>query len=322
MLRSSLKLLNRYPYVAGPSKFGTFPVLQPTFAITSYPQPRHVPSEIPRPEYVPGNFFTADWGEHEHVEIEEASAEGIPLGSQGETRVREVAGMARDVLREVGQIIRPGITTNDIDKAVHETIISKGAYPSPLGYSSFPRSCTTSVNNVIAHGIPDERSLLPEDIINVDLTLFYKGYHGDTSATFQLPAVDKQGRDLLEATKEALEIGIQTCRPGKRYKDIGQEIEDFAKRHGFSVNGQFSGHGIGNRFHRPPWIFHCRNDEQGVMKPGDCFTIEPCLVQGRNSRGQLWDDGWTMVTESGARSAQFEHQVLITEDGVNVMTRI
>ncbi|OCF74587.1 methionine aminopeptidase, type I [Kwoniella mangroviensis CBS 8886] len=325
MIRPSLTLLNRFSYTSGPSKYGIYPLLPPSFAMTSYPHIRPVPSSIPRPDYVPSNFFTADWGEHDSVDMKEADAEQIELGGDGEKRVREAAGMARDVLKEVGKLIRPGITTNELDKAVHDLIVSKGAYPSPLGYSSYPRSCTTSINNVIALSLyydPTSRPLHPEDIINIDLTLFYKGYHGDTSATFLLPEVDEQGTDLVEATKEALEVGIKACRPGRKYKDIGKEIEESAKRHGFSVNGQFSGHGIGNVFHRPPWIFHCRNDEPGEMVPGDCFTIEPCLVQGRNSRGKLWDDGWTMVTESGARSAQFEHQVLVTEDGVDVLTRI
>ncbi|WWC62004.1 methionine aminopeptidase, type I [Kwoniella dejecticola CBS 10117] len=323
MLRPTLRALGlyKYTYEAGPSKFGRYPLVPSSFALTSYPAPRHVPPSIPRPEYVPRNFFTAEWGDHDSVDMPEAQASAIALGGEEEGRIREVAVMARDLLRDVGKMIKPGITTNDIDQFVHEQITSKAGYPSPLGYSSFPRSCTTSVNNVIAHGIPDDRPLHPEDIINVDLTIYYKGYHGDTSATFVLPDVDKPGRDLVEATQEALEVGIKACKPGRKYKDIGMEIEEFAKRHGFSVNGQFSGHGIGDVFHRPPWIFHCRNNEPGVLMPGDCFTIEPCLVQGSNARGELWDDGWTMVTESGARSAQFEHQVLITEDGVDVLTR-
>ncbi|WRT66407.1 methionine aminopeptidase, type I [Kwoniella shivajii] len=322
MLKSSVPLLNQFKYIVGPSKYGIYPLLPPSSASTSYPPPRYVPETIARPDYVPKNFFTSGWGEHDSVEIPEAQAQRIEMGGEGERRVREVAKMAREVLNDIGRLVRPGVTTNELDKALHEMIISKGAYPSPLGYSSFPRSCTTSVNNVIAHGIPDERPLNPEDIINIDLTLYFNGYHGDTSATFILSEVDKPGRDLVEATKEALEIGIKACGPGKRYKDIGGEIEDFARRHGFSVNGQFSGHGIGKIFHHPPWIFHLRNNDVGKMRPGDCFTIEPCLVQGSNSRGELWDDGWTMATESGARSAQFEHQVLITEDGVDVLTRI
>ncbi|WVR07078.1 methionine aminopeptidase, type I [Kwoniella sp. DSM 27419] len=321
MVRITARQLRQYQYQAGPSRYGRYPLLPSTLAISSYPDVRPVPRAIPRPAYVPANFFDEPWGQHDSVEMDsEEVGEGIQLGSEEERKVRDVAKMARDVLARVGELVRPGVTTAQLDKAVHDLIVERGAYPSPLGYSSFPKSCTTSVNNVIAHGIPDDRPLHPEDIINIDLTLFHRGYHGDTSATFMLPDVDKAGRDLVEATQEALDVGLRACRPGRRYKDIGTEIEDFAKRHGFSVNSQFSGHGIGKRFHQPPWIFHCRNAEPGEMRPGDCFTIEPCLVQGRNSRGSLWDDGWTMATESGARSAQFEHQVLITEDGVDILT--
>ncbi|OCF36818.1 methionine aminopeptidase, type I [Kwoniella heveanensis BCC8398] len=325
MARPSPALLKHYQYIAGPSKYGRYPVLPSSSALKSYPKPLPVPKEIPRPSYVPRNFFTAGWGEHEAVEHDtEPEGDRIPLaGSEGGEEVdnvREVGRMAAEILGEVGKMVKPGVTTSKLDQAVHEMIIARGAYPSPLGYSSFPRSCTTSVNNVIAHGIPDDRPLHPEDIINIDLTLYYQGYHGDNSATFLLPDVDQPGRELVEATQEALDVGIRACGIGKRYKDIGAEIEDFARRHGFSVNAQFSGHGIGKRFHQPPWIFHVRNDESGEMRPGDCFTIEPCLVQGRNSRGVLWDDGWTMATESGARSAQFEHQILITEDGVEILS--
>ncbi|WWD17266.1 methionine aminopeptidase, type I [Kwoniella shandongensis] len=318
----SLSRIRRYHTL--PSRFGTYPLLHPSSALTSYPTPLPVPTTIPRPSYVPKNFFTAPWGEHDAPESDtddvELRGERIKLGSEGEKRVREVARLASEVLKEVGKLVKPGITTSELDRAAHEMIKSRGAYPSPLGYSSFPRSCTTSVNNVIAHGIPDDRPLHPQDLINIDLTLFFQGYHGDTSATFLLPDVDKLGRELVEATKEALEVGIRVCGPGKPYSEIGRAIEEFAKRYGFSVNSQFSGHGIGKRFHQPPWIFHTRNSEPGTMLPGDCFTIEPCLVQGSNSRGDLWDDGWTMSTETGARSAQFEHQILITHDGAEILT--
>ncbi|KAK8864436.1 methionine aminopeptidase, type I [Kwoniella newhampshirensis] len=304
------------------TRFGSYPLLDPSSAITSYPTSLPVPASIPRPNYVPENFFTKTWGEHDLPEVEDVEVDGerIDLGGESEKRVRKVAKMAKQVLEEVGRLVMPGITTAELDRAAHEIIIARGAYPSPLGYSSFPKSCTTSVNNVIAHGIPDDRPLHPQDIINIDLTLFHDGYHGDTSATFLLPEVDKPGRELVEATKEALDVGIRACGPGKAYNEIGRTIEEFAKRYRFSVNSQFSGHGIGKRFHQPPWIFHTRNSENGTMMPGDCFTIEPCLVQGSNSRGQLWNDGWTMSTESGARSAQFEHQILITHNGAEILT--
>ncbi|RSH87296.1 hypothetical protein EHS25_003205 [Saitozyma podzolica] len=294
----------------------------------AYPDPLAVPDRIPRPDYVPESFWSDPWSEV--VALEDLEGEGplIQLGGEEEKAVRRVGKMAAEVMSGIGRFIQPGITTEELDAKVHEFIIERGAYPSPLGYSSFPKSCTTSVNNVIAHGIPDGRLLHPEDVINIDLTLFLNGYHGDTSKTFMLPAVDKLGRDLVEATREALELGIRACGPGKKFSGIGNAIEDFAKRHGFSVNSQFSGHGIGRNFHQKPWILHNRKllclpglVEPEVMLPGHCFTIEPCLVQGLNARGSLWDDGWTMSTETGARSAQFEHQVLITESGVDVLTR-
>ncbi|WVQ80759.1 methionine aminopeptidase, type I [Cryptococcus sp. DSM 104549] len=314
--------LLRRAYHAAPSRFGTYPLLPPSLALTSYPDVLPVPSQIPRPPYVPSNFFTASWGEHDTPETDmEEEGERITLGSEGEAKVRKAGWMAAKVLREAGRLVKPGVTTAELDRAVHEMIIGMGAYPSPLGYSSFPKSCTTSVNNIIAHGIPDDRPLHPQDIINIDITLFADGYHGDTSATFLLSEVDRQGHNLVDATEEALHLGLRLCKPGERFSEIGKTIEDFSRRHGFSVNSQLSGHGIGKRFHQPPWIFHSHNTEPGKMMPGDCFTIEPCLVQGLKSRGDLWDDGWTLATETGARSAQAEHQVLITEDGADILTR-
>ncbi|WVN88357.1 methionine aminopeptidase, type I [Cryptococcus depauperatus CBS 7841] len=310
-------------YHSNRDRFGSYSVLPSSLAMTSYPVPHHVPTNIPRPPYVPNNFFSAGWGEHEQPEMvvdDDEPGERIMLGGREENAIRRVCRMAAKVLREASKLVKPGITTAHLDQAIHNMIIERGAYPSPLGYSRFPKSCTTSVNNVIVHGIPDDRPLHPQDIINIDLTLYHGGYHGDTSATFVLPEVDNQGQELVTATKEALDIGIRLCKPGIKYSEIGKAIEDFAKQHGFSVNTQVSGHGIGKRFHQPPWIFHGFNNEPGRMSPGECFTIEPCLVQGCKSRGNVWDDGWTLATETGARAAQFEHQVLITEDGVDILT--
>ncbi|KAL1411518.1 Methionine aminopeptidase 1D, chloroplastic/mitochondrial [Vanrija albida] len=319
----------RRAYTPAPALFGAYDVLDPASALQAYPDPLDVPPSIPRPDYVPPNFFTAPIWEHEAVEVDiEAPGERIKLGSRAEARVRKVAALAAEVLAEVGKLIKPGVTTAQLDAAAHALIVARGAYPSPLGYQHFPKSITTSVNNVIAHGIPDDRPLLPDDIVNVDLTLFHDGYHGDTSATFVLPEVDAKGRELVAATEEALELAIAACVPGRPFSDIGKVIEEFTKKHGLGINNQFSGHGIGKRFHQPPWIVHYRNSEHGRMQPGDCFTIEPALTQGCKSRGTLWEDGWTVSTDvsvpwgaadvqSKARSAQFEHQVLITGDGVD-----
>ncbi|ORY20640.1 peptidase M24, structural domain-containing protein [Naematelia encephala] len=308
-------------YHAAPPQFGRYDVLQSSSAMTSYPSPLAVPDHIVRPPYVPRNFFTAPWGEHEPGDALDQERHIAKLGGEEENGLRKVAGLAAEVLHHVGKLVKPGVTTAELDRAVHDMVIARGAYPSTLGYSKFPKSCTTAVNNVIAHGIPDDRPLLPEDIINIDLTLYFGSYHGDTSQTFVLSDVDKPGRDLVEATREALELGIRACGPGKQLRDIGSAIEGFAVSHGFSVNSQLAGHGIGKQFHQLPWIFHNRNTESGIMMPGDCFTIEPSFVQGSNTRGALWDDGWTLATETGARSAAFEHQVLITHDGVEVLTR-
>ncbi|KAE8537846.1 methionine aminopeptidase, type I [Cryptococcus gattii VGV] len=310
-------------YHPGPSRFGSYPLLLSSSAITSYPEPLPVPDHIRRPQYVPSNFFTAPWGEHNTPETgvdNETEGERIGMGSKEERDVRMACKVAAEILKRAGDsVVKPGITTAQLDKAIHKMIIEHGAYPSPLGYSNYPKSCTTSINNVIVHGIPDERVefTAKENIINIDLTIYLNGYHGDTSATFVLPEVDKLGRELVSATQEALDLGIRVCKPGVQISEIGKVIGEFSRRHGFSVNSQISGHGIGKVFHQPPWIFH---DEPGKMMPGDCFTIEPCLVQGAKSRGDLWDDGWTLATETGARAAQFEHQVLITDDGVEILT--
>ncbi|WOO80831.1 methionine aminopeptidase [Vanrija pseudolonga] len=309
-------------YTPAPPIFGAYDVLDASSAITAYPDPLDVPDSIPRPSYVPANFFTAPIWEHEAVEVDiEAPGERIQLGSRSEARVRKVASLAAEVLSEVGKLVKPGVTTAQLDAAAHKLILERKAYPAPLGYQHYPKSITTSVNNVIAHGIPDDRPLRPDDIVNVDLTLFHDGYHGDTSATFLLPEVDDKGRELVRLTEEALELAIAACKPGRPYSDIGKTIEEFTKKNGLGINNQFSGHGIGRRFHQPPWIIHYRNSEHGCMQPGDCFTIEPALTQGYRSRGTLWEDGWTVSTDSQARSAQFEHQVLITGDGVDVLTR-
>jgi len=176
------------------------------------------------------------------------------------------------------------------------------------------------VNNIVVHGIPDDRPLEDGDIVNVDVTVFSKGFHGDTSRTFLVGSVDPPGRALVHATEEALQAAINICRPGRPFKDIGAVIENVAASRGFSVSSQFTGHGIGKVFHRPPWIVHTRNDEPGIMQPGHCFTIEPCLVQGEDPRAWIFPDGWTASTLNGARSAQAEHMILITNSGANILT--
>ncbi|KAJ1733318.1 hypothetical protein LPJ61_001619 [Coemansia biformis] len=233
--------------------------------------------------------------------------------------MRAAALIARDALALGGSLVRPGATTAAIDAEVHRFIVSQGAYPSCLNYMGFPKAICTSVNNVIAHGIPDSRPLVDGDIINLDVTVYKDGFHGDTSAMFGAGRVDRLGTDLVEATREALELAIQICGPGVPFAEIGRTIAAFVAQHGYSVSEELTGHGVGRNFHQNPLIYHHANDEPGVMEPGMAFTIEPIVCQG-SAAGILWPDGWTVSTEDGGRSAQFEHTLLVTPNGVDVLT--
>ncbi|KAF8076900.1 methionyl aminopeptidase [Lyophyllum atratum] len=301
-----------------PEDFGDYSIILPVepfvFGV-SHITPRSVPEHIPRPYYaIPG--YTAP------KVPSPPGSERITLGGEAETRLRDAANLAKRVRDYAGGLVQVGVTTDSLDASVHGYIIANSAYPSPLRYGSspFPRSICTSVNNVIVHGIPDDRPLENGDIVNIDITVFLNGYHGDTSQTFLVGDVDEQGRELVRVTNEALQAGIKACGPGRPYKGIGKAIHELTRHTDYSISSQFTGHGIGTVFHRPPWILHHLNDEPGIMMPGDCFTIEPSLIQGSNPRGWIFPDGWTASTENCARSAQAEHMVLITEGGAEVLT--
>ncbi|RZC36033.1 Peptidase M24 domain containing protein [Asbolus verrucosus] len=212
-----------------------------------------------------------------------------------------------------------GQTTDALDTFVHDFIVTHEAYPSPLNYKHFPKSVCTSVNNVACHGIPDDRKLEDGDIINIDVTVFYKGYHGDCSKTFLVGNVDDLGRELVQATETCLNDAIAICRPGRKFNEIGSFIEKRSRSLGFTVIPAFIGHGIGHYFHGPPDIFHITNDYSGEMQAGMTFTIEPVLSHGGKEILILEDD-WTAVTLDFARTAQFEHTVLITDTGAEVLT--
>ncbi|TDL30047.1 methionyl aminopeptidase [Rickenella mellea] len=303
--------------------FGHYSIIlpeEPPVWGTSHIIPRGVPPRISRPQYVNKTLSLGQNDEGVHDDPYDGDGR-IRLGSQEEKRLRNAAKLARLTLSRAYELAKAGVTTNSIDAELHKFIIEHNAYPSPLHYASFPRSCCTSVNNIIVHGIPDDRKLEDGDIVNIDVTVYLDGFHGDTSQTFLIGNVDKQGTDLVQATNDAMWAGIRACGPGKPLKNIGRAISDVATERDYSVSTQFTGHGIGTVFHRPPWILNHRNDEPGLMLPGHCFTIEPCLVQGSNPRAWLFPDGWTASTENGARSAQAEHMVLITESGVDVLTQ-
>ncbi|KAG9017671.1 hypothetical protein FRB90_000316 [Tulasnella sp. 427] len=272
--------------------------------------PAVVPHSIRRPPYAISGS--------ELVEPVPDPAEDLEMKHLGMRHAGLIAALA---LRNTGQIIKPGVTTKEINDLVHETILNHRAYPSPLLYKGFPMSCCTSVNNVLAHGIPDERPLEDGDIVNVDVTVYKDGWHGDTSKTFLVGNVDQQGVDLIQATEEALLAGIKACGPGVPFREIGRAIVNSTQRYlGISVSPDFLGHGIGRNFHQAPWISHTESGSGEVMKAGDFFTIEPVLVQGTDPSGWLLPDGWTVLSETGGRGAQAEHTIGITENGAQIMT--
>ncbi|XP_044491727.1 methionine aminopeptidase 1A-like [Mangifera indica] len=235
-------------------------------------------------------------------------------------RMRETCRIAREVLDAAAQAIRPGVTTDEIDRVAHEATIAAGAYPSPLNYHFFPKSCCTSVNEVICHGIPDARKLEDGDIVNIDVSVYYKGVHADLNETYFVGNVDELSHQLVQCTYECLKKAISIVKPGVRFREIGEVINCHAVMSGFSVARSYCGHGIGELFHCAPNIPHySRNKAVGVMKAGQTFTIEPMINAGV-WRDRMWPDGWTDVTADGKRSAQFEHTLLVTETGVEVLT--
>jgi methionyl aminopeptidase len=236
-------------------------------------------------------------------------------------RMRGAGKIAHEVLQETGAAVVPGITTDELDRVAHEAHLARGVYPSPLRYKGFPKSVCTSVNEVICHGIPDDRALVEGDIVNVDVTVYVDGVHGDTNATFCVGKVDAESRRLVKVTEECLERGIAAVRPGAPLSDIGKAIETHAHAAGFFVVKAFVGHGIGEVFHGPPQVPHYYERALTMpLEPGMVFTIEPMITMG-SIQPVIWSDGWTAATSDGSRSAQFEHTVLVTDDGVDVLTR-
>ncbi|KAJ3695877.1 hypothetical protein LUZ60_001254 [Juncus effusus] len=248
-------------------------------------------------------------------------SDGLELHDEkGIESMRASGKLAAQVLQFAGTLVKPGVTTDEIDKAVHEMIIENGAYPSPLGYCGFPKSVCTSVNECICHGIPDSRPLEDGDIINIDVTVYLNGYHGDTSATFFCGGVEEEARQLVEVTKTCLGKAISICAPGVEYSLVGKTIQDHADKFKLGVVRNFVGHGVGRVFHADPVILHFRNREPGRMVLGQTFTIEPMLTMG-SIDPVIWDDDWTAVTKDGSLSAQFEHTLLITENGAEILTK-
>jgi len=270
--------------------------------------PRPVPPHIARPPY---------------------AESGVPVRRPGPLvrspevieRMRRAGRAAAEVLETVAAAIAPGVTTDELDALCHEECIRRGGYPSPLNYNGFPKSLCTSVNEVICHGIPDDRALVDGDIVNLDVTIYLDGVHGDTNATFPVGTIDAESERLIQVTRECLDEGIAAVRPGRRISDIGRAIQTHAEAAGYGVVRAFVGHGIAEQFHDDLQIPHYFDPRAStVLEPGMTFTIEPMITVGAYQH-HLWDDGWTAVTVDRRRTAQFEHTLLVTDDGAEVLTR-
>lgn len=272
------------------------------------PPSLRVPTEIARPEYV-GKISPAEFT-GSHIK----NTEQIEL-------IRESGRIAAQAIEHVGMAIAPGVTTAQLDEIAHEFIISQGAYPSTLGYRGFPKSCCTSINEVICHGIPDNTELIEGDIINIDVTAFKNGFHGDTNKTFLVGQVSEEVSLLVERTKTALDRAIASVLPGRPINVIGRTIESYAKRFNYGVVRDFTGHGIGEAFHSGLVIPHydAAPNYSNLMEVGMVFTIEPMLTLG-TYEWDIWSDGWTVTTKDKSITAQFEHTLVVTEAGADVLT--
>jgi methionyl aminopeptidase len=269
---------------------------------------RGVPASIARPEYVdrpaPAKYTGPEVKDTETIE-----------------KMRIAGRLAARAMAAAATAIAPGVTTDEIDRIGHEYMLDHKGYPSTLGYRKFPKSLCTSVNEVICHGIPDDRVLQDGDIVNVDLTVFIHGVHGDTNATYLCGDVDQESRLLVERTREALNRAIRATKPGREINVIGRVIESYARRFGYGVVRDFTGHGIGTAFHSGLVVPHYDAAPQydTLIEPGMTFTIEPMLNLG-TVEWDMWDDSWTVVTKDRKRSAQFEHTLLITDTGAEILT--
>lgn len=256
-------------------------------------------------------------------EEETVSAEGITLhGADGFEGMRKAGALAASILDDMVDVVRPGITTLEINNICHEKIIAAGAVPAPLNYRGFPKSICTSVNHVVCHGIPDTRALKQGDIVNIDVTVIVDGWHGDTSRTYFVGKVPVKAKRLTQVTYDAMMIGIEQVRPGATTGDIGHAIQTYAEGQGYSVVREYCGHGLGKVFHAAPNILHFGKAGKGVvLEEGMFFTVEPMLNIGKPGTILSRHDGWTVTTRDKSLSAQFEHSLAVTKDGFELFTQ-
>jgi methionyl aminopeptidase len=268
---------------------------------------RSVPADIAKPAYVGKESPTPYTGSHVQ------SAETIE-------KMRIAGRLAAQAMQEASKVIAPGVTTDEIDRVGHEFLLDHHAYPSTLGYRGFPKSLCTSVNEVICHGIPDARPLADGDLVKIDLTAYIGGVHGDNCATYFCGEVDAESRQLTEVTHEAMMRGIKAIKPGRQVNVIGRVIEKYAARFGYSSVRDYTGHGVHTAFHSGLVIPHYDEPRYDtVIAPGMTFTVEPMITTGGYDWHQ-WDDGWTVVTADGSRCAQFEHTIVVTDTGAEILT--
>jgi len=277
---------------------------------------RTVPAHIQRPDYAdhPSGYPKSEVESKKSQSIEVLDEEQIAM-------MRKVCRFAREVLDAAARAVKPGVTTDEIDRIVHEETIKRDCYPSPLNYYTFPKSCCTSINEVICHGIPDERPMEEGDIVNLDITCYYNGYHGDLNETMFVGKCDEDSVHLVKTAYECLMAAVKEVKPNARYRDMGGFIQKHAQANNCQVTRTYCGHGINSLFHTTPSVPHyAKNKAVGIMKPGQCFTIEPMINKG-TWRDNTWPDDWTAVTQDGKRSAQFEQTMIVTQDGVEILTR-
>ncbi|KAG4304277.1 hypothetical protein PORY_002252 [Pneumocystis oryctolagi] len=282
-----------------------------------------IPNSITLPYYAKTGTKSS-WNNNIPLGINNKSKDYDPLLLSG---MRNAGKWTAECLKYAETLVYPGIKSEEIDEKIRKWAFSKNMYPSSLNYGGFNGSCCISINNIIAHGVPDKNILCSGDIVNIDIALFVKHpddpdahFHGDTSSTFGVGDISKNSKKLIYYTKKALEAGINECYPGKPFNAIGKAIEAVAKKSGFDVSKYLAGHGIGREFHSYPLILHHDNNDSRTMIPGMIFTIEPCLCEGNANDLVLHQDGWSISTSDGSRCAQFEHTVLITNDGVEILT--
>jgi methionyl aminopeptidase len=313
------KTVKRAREIADPSKMpNEFTGFNFTGSLRPYQKTpkRAVPDHILKPDYAihPQGFPVSE-------QEDRRSNSTIKVYSPEEIEaIREVSRIGREVLDIAGQAVKVGVTGDELDRIVHEATIEKGGYPSPLNYHRFPKSVCTSINEVICHGIPDLRPLEDGDIVNIDVSVYKNGYHTDLNETFLVGNVDEKSVRLVKCAYEALAAAVAICRPGTLYRDCGDAIAKVTKAAGCSIVTTYCGHGVGNLFHTAPNIPHYpKNKAKGTMAVGHIFTIEPMINLGK-SNDVLWPDEWTAVTADGSRSSQFEHTILVTETGCELLT--